>query len=234
MKKLSCIIVDDDEIDQLMVIAFVKRFSHLELLGTFFNAADALVFCNHNSIDILFLDIDMPEINGLELRKHLLRIPVCVFISAHPEHALDSFELDTLDFVVKPLKFDRFSKTIDRINDYMELKTKAGLFESNIGGDTVFIKEGNQQIKIKLHEILYLEALKDYTLLVTENKKHCVLASLGNLLKENNFLSFIRIHRSYAIPQHGIVKIGSNEIILHNNITIPVGRKYKSNLNSHL
>ena len=231
MKKLTCIIVDDDEIDQLMVISFVKRFSHLELLCTFLNAEAALDYCQNNTVDILFLDVDMPNLNGLELRKKLDEVPVCIFITAHPEHAVESFELDTLDFIVKPLKFDRFSKTMERINEFMELKTKALLYESSIGGDSIYIKEGHEQTKIKLHEILYLEALKDYTLLVTNQKRHCVLSSIGNLLKENHFQSFIRVHRSFAVQKNMIQKIGVNEIILNNETSIPLGRSYKYNLN---
>lgn len=144
---------------------------------------------------------------------------------------MESFELDTLDFIVKPLKFERFSKTIDRINEFMEIKAKALLYESSIGGDSIYIKEGHEQTKIKLHEILYMEALKDYTLLVTNEKRHCVLSNIGTLLKEDHFQSFIRVHRSFAVQRNIIHKIGSHKILLNSNIIIPVGRSYKNNLN---
>jgi DNA-binding LytR/AlgR family response regulator len=113
----------------------------------------------------------------------------------------------------------------------MEVRLKASLFESSIGGDVVYVKTGHDQIKIKLHEILYLEALKNYTILVTENKRHCVLSNLGEILQEEKFHSFIRIHRSYAVQKQFIQKIGSQEIELKNNIFIPVGRSFKDNLN---
>jgi len=231
MKKLKCIIVDDDEIDQLMVISFVKRFLHLELLHAFLSAEDALVFCQQNPIDVVFLDVDMPGLTGLELRKKLTNIPVCIFITAHPEHAVESFELETLDFIIKPLKFDRFSKAIDRLNEFMEIKEKALLYESSIGGDCVYIKEGHQQTKVKLHEILYLEALKDYTLLVTANKRHCVLSNIGTLLKEIHFQSFVRVHRSFAVQRNLIYRIGAQEIFLNEKLSVPIGRSYKSILN---
>ncbi len=230
MNPLKCIIVDDDEIDRLMVLSFVKRFQHLELLGIYSSAEAALEFLSSNSVDLLFLDIDMPGLSGIELRKKVKDIPVCIFITAHPEHAVESFELDTLDFIVKPLKFERFEKTIHRIDEFMDLKTKASLFESSIGGDSIYIKEGHNQTKIKLHDILYLEALKDYTLLVTPEKRHCVLSILGNILKEPHFKSFVRIHRSFAVQKHFINKIGINEIVLHNQTIIPIGRSYKENL----
>lgn len=230
MKNLTCIIVDDDEIDQLMVVSFIKRFPHLELLGAFMKAEEALVFCQKQHIDIIFLDVDMPGLNGLQLRKELSAIPVCIFITSHPEHAVESFELETLDFIIKPLKFDRFSKAIERINEFMEIKTKAQLYESSIGGDSIYIKEGHEQTKVKLHEIVYLEALKDYTLLVTNEKRHCVLSSIGTLLKEDHFQSFVRVHRSFAVQKHLIHKIGSHEVFMNENIAIPIGRSYKEYL----
>ncbi|MFH7016521.1 LytR/AlgR family response regulator transcription factor [Flavobacterium sp. FlaQc-47] len=230
-KKYSCIIVDDDEIDRLTVVSFAKKFPILDILGVFESAEDALPFIEEQKVDILFLDIDMPGLNGIEFRKKTLEIPVCIFITAHPEHAVESFEIETLDFIVKPLKLDRFAQTVSRIEEFMEIKLKASLFEASIGGDTIYIKEGHEQTKVKLHEILYLEALKDYTLIITDKKRHCVLSSIGNLLKEDHFKSFIRIHRSFAVQKQFINKINSTEIILNNNVSIPVGRSYKENLN---
>lgn len=231
MKPFKCIIIDDDEIDRLMVVSFAKKFSNLEILGAFDNAQEALPLLERKNVDVLFLDIDMPSLNGLEFRKKVMEIPVCIYITSYPEHAAESFELDTLDYIVKPLKSDRFSITVQKIEDYLELKYKAQLFENSIGGDTIFIKEGHEQTKIKLHDILYLEALKDYTKIVTPTKRHCVLTSIGNLLKESHFQSFIRIHRSFAVQKQYISKKKSTEIVLNNGQIIPVGRIYKENLN---
>lgn len=231
MEKLKCIIVDDDEIDRLTVLSFAKRFENLSILGAFESADDALAFMESNPPDILFLDIDMPGTNGVELRKKVLTVPACIFITSHPEFAVESFELDTLDFIVKPLKFDRFAQTIRRIEEFMEIKHKALLFESSIGGDVIYIKEGHDQTKVKLHDILYLEALKDYTLIITSKKRHCVLSSLGILLKESHFQSFIRIHRSFAVQKQFVEKINTQEILLSNGTMIPVGRSFKENIN---
>lgn len=230
MKNLNCIIVDDNEIDRLTVLSFVKRFPEITILGVCSQAEEALQLISENDIDILFLDIDMPGLSGVELRKKASQVPACIFITSHPEFAVESFELDTLDFIVKPLKFDRFESAIRRITEFFEMKEKAHLFESSIGGDVIYIKEGHEQIKVKLHEILYLEGLKDYTLVITPQKRHCVLSSIGLLLKEINFQSFIRVHRSFAVQKQFINKINTNEIILHNNLSIPVGRSFKDNL----
>ena len=231
MKAFDCIIVDDDEMDRLLVVSYAKRFPTLNIVGVFNSAEKALAFLESNAVAIAFLDIEMPGASGLELRKKVLKIPVCVFISSHSESAAETFELQTLDFIVKPFKFPRFEQTIKRIEEFMEVQLKASLFESSIGGDTVYVKTGHDQIKIKLHEILYLEALKNYTILVTEGKRHCVLSNLGEILQEEKFQSFIRIHRSFAVQKQFIQKIGSQEIELKNNIFIPVGRSFKDNLN---
>lgn len=230
MNPFSCIIIDDDEIDRLTVVSYAKRFPNLKIIGVFENAEDALPLLEKEKIDILFLDIDMPSLNGLDFRKKAMQVPVCIYITAHPEHAVESFELDTLDFIVKPIKIERFTQTMSKIEDYMELKHKAQLFESTIGGDVIYIKEGHAETKVKLHDILYLEALKDYTKIVTSTKRHCVLTSIGNLLKEPYFQSFIRIHRSFAVQKQYIEKKMKNELLLNNGALIPIGRSYKDNL----
>lgn len=230
MNPFNCIIIDDDEIDRLTVVSYVKRFSNLNIVGVFESAENALQILDKQEITVLFLDIDMPNLNGLEFRKKAMNVPVCIYITAHPEHAVESFEIDTLDFIVKPIKKDRFIQAISRIEDYMELKQKAQLFESAIGGDVIYIKEGHTETKVKLHDIIYLEALKDYTKIVTTTKKHCVLSTIGNLLKENHFQSFVRIHRSYAVQKNYIDKKMTNELLLNNGVLIPIGRSYKENL----
>lgn len=231
MQQYNCVIIDDDEIDRLTVVSFAKKFSNLNIIGVFESTIEASRILDNSPIDVLFLDIDMPEENGLDFRKKMADVPVCIFITAHPEHAVESFELETLDFIVKPVKMERFSQTIKRIEEFMSIKHKAQLFESSIGGDVIYIKEGHQQTKVKLHEILYLEALKDYTLVVTTQKRHCVLSSIGTLLKEEHFQSFVRIHRSFAVQKQFIKKINPYEVELNNNVLIPIGRSYKDNLN---
>ena len=234
MGKYSCLIIDDDDIDRLAVLLYVKRYPILDIAGVCKSAEAALAILQKQHVDILFLDIDMPSLNGLEFRKIAANVPVCVFISSHHEYALESFELDTLDFIAKPVKLERFAQTMSRIEEYMEIRTKALLFESSIGGDAIYIKEGHEKIKIRLHDILYLEALKDYTKIITAQKNHCVLQSLGMLLKTPDFSSFIRIHRSFAVQKQFVRKILASEVILDDDSKIPVGRIYKDNLKALL
>lgn len=225
----NCIICDDDEIDRLTVASYCTRHPFLRIAGSFDSPQEALAFTQSNKVDLLLLDIDMPGMNGLEMRRQLMQIPACIFITSHPEFALEGFELSVLDYLIKPLKADRFTLAMGRVKEYLAVRHKAALLDHTLGSDTLFIKDGHEHHKIQLHEIIYLEALKDYTGVVTAKKKYCVLSSLGNLLEEKSFRSFVRIHRSYAVQKHFIKKITAKEVLV-NDISLPVGRTYKDGL----
>jgi two-component system, LytTR family, response regulator len=223
----TCIIVDDNELDKLTLVSYVRRYPFVQIAGVYESSAEALVYIQKNTPpDILFLDIDMPGMNGIELRKQLAQIPACIFVTSHPEFALEGFETAALDYIVKPLKADRFKKAMERLEQFLEIHYKAELLDYTLGEDTLFIKDGHNHIKLQFYEIIYLEALKDYTGIVTRKKKYCVLTPLGNLLKEKAFQSFIRIHRSYAIQKHFIKEISAREIMIE-DMLLPVGRSYK-------
>ncbi|MBN8567966.1 MAG: response regulator transcription factor [Flavobacteriales bacterium] len=234
MKVFSCIIVDDDEMDRLVVQSYAKRFLNLKVIGVFESAEKALLFLNQNEVDIAFLDIEMPGESGIELRKKALSIPVCVFISSHTESAAQTFEIQTLDFIVKPFKFPRFEQTMHRIEEFMNIKIKADLYEQTIGGDAIYVKSGTEKVKIRLHEILYLEALKNYTVIVTEIERHYVLKGLSEFLTDDLFRQFVRIHRSFAVMPTKINKVNASEIELVNGTNLPIGRSFKNDLHKQL
>ncbi|CAM3336034.1 LytTR family transcriptional regulator [Flavobacterium longum] len=234
MRTFSCLIIDDDDIDRLAVIAQVKKYATLELSGAFKSAAEAMPLLEKSGIDVLFLDIDMPMISGLEVRKLAMHVPVCVFITSHPEHATRTFELDTLDFIEKPVRSERFAQTARRIEEYMILRQKAALFDAAIGTDPVYVKDGFGKTRIDLHEVRYLEALKDYTKLALPSENHSTPFNLGNLLQEPEYRNFVRIHRSYAVNRHFVKRIKATEVLLDNGVSIPVGRSYKDILSTEL
>jgi DNA-binding LytR/AlgR family response regulator len=229
-KKITCLVVDDDEIDRLTILSFLEEYSFIEVIGPYESPLKALTAAQKTVPDVLFLDIDMPEMTGLELREKLLHIPACIFVTAYPDYALEGFEMAALDFLIKPFSAARFAKTMARLKDYLDIHHKSELLNHTLGADTIFIKDGHNQVKLQLHEILYLEALKDYTGIVTANRKYAVLQPLGNLIKEKAFNNFIRIHRSYAVQKHFVNQINSGKVFV-NNIALPVGRSYKDSLN---
>jgi two-component system LytT family response regulator len=227
--KISCILVDDDLVDRLTTAAFLEPYPFIEITGSFSSAETALKAASAAPPDALFMDIDMPGLSGLQLRKQLMAIPACIFVTSFPDYALESFELDTLDFLVKPFSHERFAAAVNRLQQFITIRRKAELLSHTLGGDTIFIKDGTRQVKLLLHEIIYLEALNNYTCVVTAARKYTVLSTLNNLIREEAFQAFVRIHRSYAVQSHFIEKMGSNEVVI-GDISLPVGRSYKQNL----
>lgn len=226
-------VVDDDDVDRLTVLAFLENYPFIEITGAYDSAMTALTAALNSPPDVIFLDIDMPGMSGLQLREQLSHIPACIFITSYPEYAVDGFELEALDFLVKPFSANRFSKTINRLIEFLSIKEKAELLNHTLGADTIFIKDGTTQIKLQLHEVIYLEALNNYTSIITPNKKYTVLTTLSGLIKEKPFYNFIRIHRSYAIQKHFIKKVSFGEVQVE-NIILPIGRSYKETLKDFL
>ncbi len=225
-QRYNCVIIDDDEIDRLTSLSLAKKYSFINVSGVFSSAKEALEFNTSNQIDILLSDIDMPEMTGLEFRAKMRNIPVCIFITAYPNYALEGFNVDAFDFLLKPILKERFDHSMNRVQQYFEIKHKAELFEYSLGGNTIYIKQGHQQIKINLHDILYLEALKDYTRIATTSTKYSVLVSLGNLLLEPAFQSFLRIHRSFAVQRHYVDSFSAQYVHIK-DVSLPIGRSYK-------
>jgi two-component system, LytTR family, response regulator len=232
-RKYSCLIVDDNRIDRLMTISLVRSYSFLTITGDFESAETALKKTGSALPDVLFLDVDMPEMNGLDLRAHLNRVPACIFITAFPDYALSAFEVNALDFLIKPLNPERFSRSMQRLRFFLDNWQRADLLSHSLEDDGLFIKEGRDQVKIHLRDIIYLEALKDYTGVITRERKYCVLNTLGNMLQERPFRNFIRIHRSYAVHNMHIQKFNSRELTA-GEFNLPVGRIYKDSLNDFL
>lgn len=226
IQPVSCIIVDDNEVDRLATLSLVRKYSFLKTEGVYGSAESALAAMSTVQPEVIFLDIDMPGLSGLELREKLMEIPACIFVTAYPDYAVESFEKDALDFLVKPVKLDRFEKAMVRLENYLVLRNKASLFDGSQAGDAIFIKQGHERIKIHIHEVLYLEGLKDYTRIVTSSRKYCLFSSLGNLLKEQPFQNFLRIHRSYAVQKQHIIKVKPSSVMI-NTFEVPIGRTYK-------
>ncbi len=228
-----CFIVDDNQLDRLTAASFVRKCSFLKIAGLFDNAKEALGAAEKNLPDVLFLDIDMPEFSGLELRVQLGKVPACIFITAYPEYAVQGFDVNALDFLVKPVSEERFNISMDRLQYYLDIHYKAEWMDHSLNEDSLFIKDGHEHVKIQFYDIIYLEALKDYTGIITKDRKYCVLTPLGNLLKEKAFQSFIRIHRSYAVQKHFIRKVTPKAVMV-NHVLLPVGRSFKAALDSLL
>ena len=228
--ELSCIIVDDDYLDRLSIETELNNLDCLRLIGSFDNATEAAEAINRHKPDVLFLDVDMPEISGLELFKSVSEYaPLCVIISSYPDYALQSFELKVFDYILKPLTTERFGETVKRLCDFVDIKEKAKAYTTLIENEKVIFKEGHNIVYLNVSDILYLEAFGDYTKVVTNNKNYLTLATLGGFLEELPSEKFARIHRSYAVAKEQIRQIG-NATVGVGNINLPIGKTYRSTL----
>lgn len=226
---IRCMIIDDDELDRLVLQHYIRPYKKIEIVASFDSAEKAVPYLDL-PIDLLITETNLKGMNGMEFRKLAHKIPACIFVSSHPELAASVFEINALDFMTKPLKAERFHYSIQKLFDFFEVREKCECYDAILGENCLTIKEGGNISQIKMKDILYLEALKDYTRIITLEKNHCILDSLGNLLQKSFFESFIRIHRSYAVPRHLIRSKNCHEIELTHHIKLPIGRTYKNNL----
>ncbi len=226
MHKQRCIIVDDNPLDLDYVKEVALLHPSLDVLQVCSNALDAKESITILRPDVLFLDIDMPMFSGLELFKSLDYEPICVFITAHSEYAWQSYEAMAFDFILKPVRLDRFANIVRRIEEYSAIKGKLTLAEAYSEHSYLIIKEGYEKHKILQHDILYMEALKDYTKVVTTTKKIMTLSNIKNFLEQLPAEKFIRVHRSYAVATDKITKLDMHHVHI-NDYTIPVGKTYK-------
>jgi len=224
--------VDDDLVSRVSLKSLIEKSGRYCICGIFGSAVEALVFLEKEKPDVLFVDIDMPNTSGLELRRKASEIPVCVFVTDHAEFAAESFELNTLDFLSKPVDISRFRQTTERIAAYIEILGKAEQYSrlEKETGEYVRVTENYRKVSLNTREIAYLEAMKDYSRIVTRDKTYTVISGLGSLLEDERFHSFVRIHRSFAVQKSFVEKVGGGEISLVNGKSLPIGRTYRENV----
>ena len=226
--KINCIIIDDEPLAINVIKNHLKEFNEVELMKTFSNAIDGLSFIKENKVDLIFLDINMPLLDGFSFIKSLEKKPQIIITTAHSEFAVESYELDVLDYLVKPISFQRFVKSI---NKTFQIFSKSNII-TNIERPNIFIKVDKKKMKkIFLDEILVIESLKDYLKINTLTNRyiiHQTLSSFTDLLPPNKF---IRIHRSYTIAIDKIDTIEGNSIEI-GNVRYTIGRSYINEVKS--
>lgn len=231
MRLYNYIIVEDNDMELLILKINLQKYAFLQCLKTFTDATSAYFFLKNNSVDIVFSDIQMPDLNGLDLLNQSKESIICiVYITSYTEHALEAFGLGVTDYILKPIDEKRLNSYILRLKDYMDLKYKSNLFDLSNSGDSIKIKQSHETISIKLHEIIYLEALKDYTKIITLNKSFVTRQLLKDIMEELQVESFIRIHKSFAVQAKYIQSVDTGKVKIINNISLPIGRAYKQNL----
>lgn len=227
-KRIRFVAIDDNPVDLLILKEYSTPFPFLQHCGSYTTPAEGLVAIEKEHPDLVFLDIEMPGGSGLELLRQIKdKVPLAIFITSHPEFALEGFELSALDYVLKPLTSERFAHTARRIEEYWNMKQKAHSYEVLFEKESLTIKDGHNQIKLPQEDIIYLEAMQDYTKVVTENKNYLTLTTLSGFLEKLSNNKFLRVHRSYAVAVKKIKELHSNKIVCGNS-TIPIGKTYRS------
>ncbi|MCI5056599.1 MAG: response regulator transcription factor [Flavobacteriales bacterium] len=232
--EIRCLIVDDEYLAQDLLEQYVKKVSYLTLIAKCDNALQASQILKDEQIDLMFLDIQMPDLSGLDFLKTLSEPPHVIFTTAYSEYALESYSLDVIDYLLKPIDFARFFKSIEKVASRMSLKSNVQneiVEPLNVKSEREYmvIKSDGAVIKIYFSEILYLESLREYVRFHTKDKKYMVLSSMKSIfdsLPDN----FVRIHKSFVAPFSRIKSVSGNMVKLDNGAELPIGKTYKADL----
>lgn len=226
--KLNCVIIEDEPLARNLMVEYVKKVPTLNLIKAFSNPLEALEALHSLQVDVLFLDVQMPEITGISLLKVMKRRPLVVLTTAYSEYALEGYELDVVDYLLKPITFERFLKAVDKITQRLETEPKVVTSEPQAASSPpfVFVKDGTKLVKVKLDEILYVEGLKDYVTIHTPTQKIVTLQRMKALEEQLPSDKFIRIHNSYIVALHAIDVIHKNEVQV-GAVSLPIGDTYR-------
>lgn len=230
--KIKCILIDDEPLAIKVLQNYFTNFSDFEIIGTFNNALEALEFINNNGVDAVFLDINMPMMTGFELISLIENKTRVIITSAFREFAVESYDLDVLDYLLKPIPLPRFVKCINKITAEFNLKNNIKIENQRIDSH-IFIKVDKKMIKINIDEILFIEGMKEYIKVITVDKTYITHKSLTSLSDELPSDRFIRIHKSYTIAIDKVKSIEGNRIQIQ-SYTIPIGRNYSKEVKSKI
>jgi DNA-binding LytR/AlgR family response regulator len=225
---MTCIIVDDEPLARQGMELNIANVSTLQLLGSFSNALAASDFLRKENVDLMFLDINMPELSGLDFLKSLRDAPMVVFTTAYPQYALESYELEAIDYLVKPIRIERFLKAVNKAENYLKLLQQDGNNSQveKIEDDYVFIKADRKFFKIYFKDILYIEGLKDYVVIYTGDNKIITSMNVKTIAAQLPPAIFARVSKSYIVNTLHISSL-DNEIIYIQSNEIPLGQSYK-------
>ena len=227
MKKLNCIIADDEPIARQILENYVDAIPYLNLVASCKNAFEVLEILQEKEIDILFLDINMPKLSGLSLLKTLQKRPNVIITTAYPEYAIEGFELSVTDYLVKPFSLERFMQAVQKVNKKAVIKTTTVIQEKETT-NSIFVKSDKKIIKLNFDEIYYAEAYGNYVKIYAD-KMILTPQTLSDFLNKLT-KDFIRIHKSFIINFKHLKMIDGNQVILQNDAKLPIGKSYKKEL----
>lgn len=225
---INCVIVDDEPLAREGIGSYVREIDFLHLTATCENPVELMKVLGENNVALIFLDIQMPKMNGIDFLKMVSNPPMVILTTAYPTYALEGFQLNVLDYLLKPITFDRFFKAANKARDYQRLLSNSAPENHKEAreADYFFIKSGSKYEKILLNDILYIQGMQNYVTIYTTKGKYLTLLYLKNLEASLDGRSFIRVHKSYIVSVEKIDGIEGNEIIIQSN-RIPMSRNYR-------
>ncbi len=224
---IKCIIVDDEPLARDVLTGFTAKVPFLETVAVCASGYEALEVLKKEKVDLIFLDIQMPDITGMQLYNALSDKPMVVFTTAYSDYAVEGFEVDAVDYLVKPFSFERFLKAVTKAHELFYLKEKDSAKGSAADFPPyIFVKDGNKTVKIDLDDILYLEGMKDYVKIVLPHRQVLTLVSMQKMLEKLPPSLFVRIHRSYIVALRKIDRIERNRVVVDDH-WLPIGNMYK-------
>ena len=228
---MKCIIIDDEPLAIEIIESYIERIGHIEILAKINNPLEAITILNKEKVDLVFLDIQMPNLTGLELAKSIEFMPLFIFTTAYPQYAIEGFDLNALDYLVKPIPFPRFLKAVSRAQELLALKHKSEEAPVHHQDDFIFVKSEYENVKIMVDDILYIQGLKDYIKIYTSKTKYPILTlmNFNAIMEKLPSTQFMRIHRSYIIHINKISSLQKSKLLIDED-RIPIGEKYKSDV----
>jgi len=226
---INCVIVDDEPLAREGIANYVREVDFLHLTGTCEHPLELIKILDQNQVDLIFLDIQMPKMNGLDFLKIVKNPPMVIITTAYPSYALEGFQLNVLDYLLKPITFERFFKSANKAKDYHRLLNQSMSTDSQkieAIADYFFIKCGNKYEKIYFEDILYVEGMQNYVTIFTDKGKYLTLLNLKSLEQNLHSELFIRVHKSYIVSIRKIEGIEGNEIFIQTH-RIPISRNYR-------
>jgi len=228
---ITCIAIDDEPKALEVIERYCQKSSLIDLKATFREPVKAIEFLNHEKVDLIFLDINMPDINGLQLIQTLAFKPMVIFTTAYSTYAVESYSLNAIDYLLKPITFERFLAGVNKAANLLQTKNGNGAKDDE--ATTVFIKSGSQTYQVRVGDILYLEKDGNYITVYLKDKKVLIRENMGDIFDLIPATDFVRVHKSYVVAIKHITMIEVHQVII-NGTKIPIGSTYRESLRARL
>lgn len=228
---MNCIIVDDEELAHHIIEEYISRVPFLNLVKNCYDIQETIPTLQNNTIDLIFLDINLPNISGIEFLKSFKKLPHVIITTAYDDCAIQGFEMDVIDYLLKPFSFERFLKAVYK-SYYLNNNAKIVQERENqsmLKESFIFVRSNNEDVKLNLSEIIRINALKDYIIIYTNNRKLIVHQTMKSIMEKIQSDNFIRVHNSHIVSLQHLQSIGKNTLMIGNE-RIPISEKYKAYL----